>query len=119
METVSAGVSDYKARAGRVRMIDVAVVGPDGVERHVREPLFDDSTADGEGVDYDEFHGLMGEAGFQQSTTRWSDLDALENSGERCDCGGVLAARSYRRDDPLCLRAFAVCGMCGRVAFEY
>lgn len=118
METVSAGIGDYKARAGSVRMIDVAVVGSDGVEQYVHEPLFEESSPNGEAVDFGEFAGLMGEAGFHPST-RWRDAEALEASGECCDCGGGLDARSFRREDPLCNRAFAVCGMCGRVAFEY
>lgn len=118
METVSAGIGDYKVRADRVRMIDVAVVGPDGVEQYIREPLFEESSLNGETVDFRDFSGLMDEAGFRPSM-RWGDSEALEASGERCECGGDLDARSFRREDPVCCRAFAVCGMCGRVAFEY
>lgn len=118
METVSAGFDDYKVRAGRVRMIDVAVVGPDGVEQYVREPLFEEENSDGEAVEFGEFADLMSEAGFHPAT-RWADSEALEVSGERCECGGDLDARGFRREDPLCSRAFAVCGRCGRVAFEY
>lgn len=118
MDTVIAGIGDCKARAGSVRMIDVAVVGPDGVERYVREPVLEDSNPDGGGVAYDEFHGLMRDAGFDPSI-RSSDVEAIETSGERCECGGALDARGYRREDPFCYRAFAVCAACGRVAFEY
>ncbi len=118
MKTLIAGIAECRTRAGSVRMIDVAVVGPDGVERYVREPVFENSSPDNGGVTYDEFHGLMREAGFNPSI-RSSDVEVLGASDERCECGGALDARGYRREDPLCYRAFAVCAACGRVAFEY
>lgn len=118
MESVSAGIGDYRIPAGSVRMIDVAIVRRDGVEQYVREPWFDEPSPNGEVVDFRDFFGLMDQAGFQPST-RWGDSEALEASGERCKCGGALDARSFRREDPLCCRVFAVCGSCRRVAFEY
>jgi hypothetical protein len=102
----------------RLEFVEVAVCDDDG-EHVVAEPHFSavgsrpprkplGDTALGE---------LMAAAGFEPFVS-WIDADAIAARRSRCECGSTLKARGWRRADPRCYRAFAVCSGCGRVHFE-